>query len=389
MASNQPTPDDVILQTLKVLAEHDGNQTQAAIALGINRATIIRYIQRAKVRGLHLPEGARSAASKAGLTGAATAGWIVKVDTGTGSRESTYWKAPKDTIEQDTFLSQFIEAAESVKPIPAVRPPENTAVDGLALIPTSDVHVGLVVTKDETGHDIFNRQIVDDRFKYLVQNAMQSGPACDTALLISNGDLTHANGPENVTPRSKHTLRVDGTHFQNVLLAAELLFFKVDCALIHHKNVIVEVVGGNHDPETPAPMLIGLSQRYRNEPRVTVNVSQNEWWLRRWGVSLLTGHHGHRLSPKQACAAIPEKFRTEWGESKEAHHFTGHYHGYLMQIINGVFHHQLPAICPLDTFSAYAPYVGPSGMVSMAFDKRAGLYHQHIKSIWTTPMGAQ
>jgi hypothetical protein len=353
----------------------------------MSRGKLQGHIRMARQRGLHLPEGARMAAAKAGVTGAAKAGWIVNVDPETGSRESTYWQAPKDTIEQDEFIGRFIEAAESIRPIPAVRPPSSVKADSMALIPTSDVHVGLVVTKDETGHDVFNREIVRDRFQYLVHDAIASAPPCDTAILVSNGDLTHANGPENVTPRSKHTLRVEGTHFQNILLAAELLFFKVDCALVHHHNVEVEVVGGNHDPETPGPVLIALAQRYRNEPRVTVNVSENEWWVRKWGVSLLTGHHGHRLKPAQACAAIPYKFRDEWGDTKEAHHITGHYHGYVMQMINGIFHHQLPAMCPLDTHAAHSPYIGPSGMVSMAFDKRAGLFHQHIRSIWTTPMG--
>lgn len=52
MALNQPTPDDVILNALEVLNQHDGNQTHAANALGVNRSTIIRYINRAKARGI-------------------------------------------------------------------------------------------------------------------------------------------------------------------------------------------------------------------------------------------------------------------------------------------------------------------------------------------------
>jgi hypothetical protein len=263
-------------------------------------------------------------------------------------------------------------------PAEPVAAPEYTQEDSLGVIPIADAHIGLVVTQDETGHEEYNRSIAASRMKSGIDRAIAALPPCNTVLIGGMGDKTHSNDPSNTTPKSKHVLRTEGTHGSNLLLAAEMAYYAADQALTRHANVRVEEIGGNHDPGTSVPILMALQQRYRNEPRVTVNVSENEWWDFVWGEAFMCGHHGHRRKARDVCHVIPSKFRDQWGGTSEAHYFSGHFHDYKVETIGSVMHHQFPAICPMDTNAAWSPYVSMSAMVALHFDKREGLTGQNI-----------
>lgn len=363
--------DEQLLETIEAVNQ-TGNNKEAAERLGINYRTISDRLRVARERGLYLSQGARNAMANAGLSGIeARGGWIHNYDDEGKKTGTTRWTAPE--VETADFIDRFREMLEGIKPAKPVPVPDVTQADSLVFVPDADVHVGLVVTEDETGHEPYNREIAKQRFMAGTSRCIMSLPPSHTCLIASMGDLTHANDPRNITPRSGHTLRVEGTHHDNLFLSAELLFYKVDLALTRHRNVEVEVIGGNHDPGTPGPILLALQQRYRNDERVKVNVSQNEWWHRNWGEAFMCGQHGHYRNAKAVCATIPAKFRRQWGEASQWHFFSAHYHSYKVSQEGSVLHHQLPAVCALDTHAAWSPYMGNSGMVALQFDKKTGM----------------
>lgn len=364
-------PDSVLIESLEAIEQY-GNVSAAARALNMPRTTLSERRRIAALRGLHLSEGAQRAITGAGLKPAeARGGWIVKVDPETGSRESTRWEAP--AITETDFIERLRNAfddLEPAKPIPAL--PASVESDMLALIPHADVHIGMVASADHVGRD-YNRELAAERFKHGVTRCISAQPPCAEAIILNAGDLLHANDDSDATPRHKHKLKVEGTHHDNLGLAIELTVYAIDMALTRHGKVTYRGIPGNHDPNIPSPLSYALRAYYRNEPRVEIVVSQDEFWQRNWGNVFLSGHHGHGRKPKEVCAEIPGKWPEQWGMATEWHYFSAHRHNYQSVPYGPIRHHQLPCVCSLDPHAASGPYADTAGMMSMTFHKQRGL----------------
>src|SRR5690606_16850115 len=248
--------------------------------------------------------------------------------------------------------------------------PDHVEEDMLAFLPHADLHMGAVATEDQTGGRAYSPDIAIERFKAGVSECVMGIPPCAKALIVDAGDATHANDDTDRTPRSGHKLKVEGSHHQNIGRLIELQAFKIDLALQRHRSVEFFAIPGNHDPNTPTPILYALQQRYRDDPRVKINLSENEFWQQNWGVSFLCGHHGHNRRPKDVCAELPGKYPEQWGKARQWHYYSGHYHNYQSVPYGPVRHHQLPSVCSLDTHAAWGPYQDGSGMLAMTFHRQ-------------------
>jgi hypothetical protein len=369
--ANPGLSDEDMRETVEAVALY-GTVSKASRALGIHRATFDSRYKQALRKGFHLSEGARSAVQSAGLSGGeAKAGWIVNVDPETGSRQSTYWRAPEGDTEN--IIDRLRDAFEDIPPAVPVSPPSDIIADRLAVLPHGDVHIGMVVTADQTGGRSYSRAEAEERFKAGVSQCIASTPPCHTAIIINAGDMLHANDDRDVTPRSGHKLKVEGTHAQNFDLAVMMTAYKIDLALQHYGHVIYRGIPGNHDPNIPYPLSVALRERYRDEPRAEIIVSEDEFWQRNWGDVFLSGHHGHGRNPKDVCQELPGRFSVAWGEAKQWHYFSAHKHNYQLVPRGPVLHHQLPSVCSADTHAAWSPYPDTAGMVALTFDKKTGL----------------
>lgn len=375
MAVRQPT-DEQLLRMLEAFEEtkgkfEHGSNTLTARAIGVDESTIRRWRRYAQQRGLHLSEGAQNAMRNAGLTGSEIrGGWIHNYDDEGKKIGTSRWTAPE--IDTEGLLDRIREAFDGIEPAKPIAPPEDTVSDFLAFIPHADVHIGMVATKDHVGRD-YNRQIAADRFKAGVSYSIAATPPSAQAVILNAGDLLHANDDTDATPRNKHKLKVEGTHHDNFGLSIELTIYAIDLALQRHGKVTYRGIPGNHDPNIPSPLSYALNAYYRNEPRVDVIVSQDEFWHMNWGDVFLCAHHGHGRNPKDVCAEIPGKWPVEWGKAKEWHYFSAHRHSYKTVPYGPVRHHQLPCVCSLDDYAAGGPWPDDAGMMSWAFHKKSGM----------------
>lgn len=373
-----PVSDESLRRAYEAVMEH-GTINAAARALSMDRNTVKRHYRKAQERGFHLSDGARGAVENAGLGGnEARAGWIVRVDPDTGSRESTYWRAPEQA--QEDFIERLRAAFDDLEPARPIPAPKSVTDDLLAFLPHADVHIGMVATADHVGRD-YSRDIAAERFKRGLTACIDAQPPCAEAVILNAGDLLHANDDSDATPRHKHKLKVEGTHHDNFGLAIEMTVYAVDLALQKHGKVTYRGIPGNHDPNIPSPLSYALAAHYRNEPRVNIIVSQDEFWQMNWGGVFLSAHHGHGRNPKDVCSEIPGKWPEEWGKAREWHYFSGHLHNYRSVPYGPVRHHQLPCVCSLDTHAAGGPYSDTSGMMSMTFHRERGMissYHVRL-----------
>lgn len=368
----QPISDEAALERYQAYVEHGNNSVLAGKALGMGNKALMHGYREAVRRGLHLSHGARSAINNAGLSASeAKGGWIHNYDDEGKKTGTTRWTAPELTTEE--YLERLRGAFDTIPPATPVAPPESTEADLLGFFPSADLHLGMAANSDQTGRREYNRQLAAERFKAGVSECLLGVPRCVKALIVDAGDAMHSNDNTDRTPRSGHQLKVEGTHHQNLGLLIELNAFKIDLALQHHGEVEFRAIGGNHDPNIPSPLLYALRERYRLEPRVEIVVSENEFWQMNWGVSFLSGHHGHNRKPQDVCRELPGMYPREWGAAKQWHYFSAHLHNYQSVPYGPVRHHQLPSVCSLDTHAAWGPYPDTAGMLALTFHREHGL----------------
>lgn len=359
------------LKAVRAVEEH-GNISAAARALEMDRTTLRRHYRLGLEDGLQLSEGAQTAIRGAGLSGMeAKRGWRVVADKATGSRDSTYWEAPKESAED---IAERIRAAfESLKPAaPVVRTGAAKREDILAFLPHADWHLGMVVNEQQTGKD-YNRRVAVDTILAGTERCIASQPPCETAIIMNAGDLLHANDDADVTPRNKHKLKVEGTHHQNFETAVETTVGLIDMALSWHGSVEYRAIPGNHDPNIPGPLSVALRAYYRQEPRVKIVVDENKFYQRNFGVNFIAAHHGDGRNPKELAAGLPGRFPEEWGKAKHWHFFTAHCHHHKSDTFGHVRWFQLPSVCSLDTHAADLNYGGNAGLRAITFHKANGL----------------
>lgn len=374
--------DSLLAETYAAYIEHGRNYAAVARVLGVPRSTIQHRVDKAMERGLHLSEGGREAMHLTRLSGVEIAGGYRHVYDDDGKKiETVRWNAPKSEQEMETLLERIRGAFEGIPPAVPVPPPGSIHGDMLAFLPHADIHMGAVATQDQTGGREYNPDVAMERFKAGVSECVMGAPPCAKALIVDAGDASHANDDTDRTPRNKHKLKVEGSHHQNVGRLIELQAYKIDLALQRHGEIEFFAIPGNHDPNTPTPILYALQQRYRNEPRVTVHMSENEFWQMNWGVTFLCGHHGHNRSPKDVCAELPGKYPKQWGAARQWHYFSGHKHSYQSVQYGAVRHHQLPSVCSLDTHAAWGPYQDTAGMMAITFHKQTGLKNINLVGI--------
>lgn len=368
-----PTPplsDELCLEAIRLKVEH-GNNVAAFKATGIPANTLGHRQRIARERGLHLSPGIRGAIQNAAITpGEAQGGWIVNVDPETGSRISTRWKMPEQAGESQ--LEKIKDAFSDIPAAPPIIQSEHSTKGKIGFFPHSDVHIGVDVDEDRAGRD-YTPDIAVERMKDGFSQLHSSIPPCETAIILNNGDLTHANDDRDVTVKSQHRLKVKGSHRSNLRLAVAATVWQIDMALQRSERVIYRPNRGNHDPNTPDTLSIALGLRYANEPRVTIDASEREVWVYQRGLVFLSAWHGDKRKPKDVCADLPGLFPEQFGASRFWYGFTGHYHGPESGVHGSIHWWQLPSVCSPDQHSADANYSDDAAMRAMMFCERGGI----------------
>jgi hypothetical protein len=263
------------------------------------------------------------------------------------------------------------EALEGMEAAPVVQAPEHTESDLLTLYPITDVHLGMQAWKRETGED-YSTTIAADRLKAWIGKAIAASPASHTAIILDNGDLTHADDTQNVTPTSKHALDVDTRHFKTMDVAVEALAFTVTAALEKHQRVIVRILPGNHNRESYIVCLFALAERFRDNPRVTVQKEPGEFFCYAFGKVLIAAHHGDKAKADRMVHFLADEYAELWGRTRHRYLFTGHLHHHKSQDIGGVQWEQLRAVTARDAYAMSHAYTARAQLQGITYHRQTG-----------------
>ncbi len=262
-------------------------------------------------------------------------------------------------------------ALEGLEPAEPVVAPKHHDSDLLTVYPLADAHIGAMSWGRETGED-YDTAIAVKRIRDWVGRAVDASPASSEAVILDVGDLTHADDQTNQTPRSKHVLDVDTRHFRTLEVTIAALAYSVEYALRKHAKVTVRILPGNHNATAYLAVLFALAERYRNEPRVTVQKVPGEFFVMRFGECLLAAHHGHGGKPERMVFFLADGYAQDWGQTRHRFLWTGHLHHHKSADIGGVTWEQLRAVTARDAYAVANAFTARAQLQAITLHKTKG-----------------
>jgi hypothetical protein len=235
----------------------------------------------------------------------------------------------------------------------------------------ADAHIGMMAWGKETGED-YDTGLAAARITDWVGRCVAASPASGTAVILDVGDLMHADDQTNQTPRSRHVLDVDTRHYRTLEVTIAALVTTVEIALRRHLEVIVRILPGNHNPHSYMAVMFALAERYREEPRVTIQKVPGEFFMIEFGKVMIAAHHGDKSKADRIVHYIADQYREAWGRTNYCYLFTGHLHHHKSQDIGGVVWEQLRALTAKDAYAASHAYVARAQMQAITLHRERG-----------------
>ncbi len=344
------------LAYLDAVDEH-GSARAAATHLGVHHSNISRTLQRLRVKVADRrtephrdPEKVAPGFRNKGFStqrriwDGASKKWIVQ-----------WQKTERDNSERLLELHEMFRDLPAIEPVPEVQAPETACEDDLAAVfLLGDPHFGMIADPDVTRGEKYDLMEAHDVHVRSVQSLVSKSPRAATGVLISCGDTGHTDNGLNKTRKSGHALDVTGPFSKIARQTVESFSTMVDLMLRKFERVIVHLSRGNHDPDFAIWLGLCLEQRYRLNPRVSVDVEESKFWYWRHGRVLIGVTHGDTVPHKgptlseimaHDCAAL-------WGKVEWRHWYVGHVHHRELQERIGVTVETMQTLAPGDSHSA-------------------------------------
>lgn len=367
-----PTPplsDEILQATVDAWRANDCRADKAAASLGLNPRTFDSRLKNAKLRGLHLSEGARGVIASAKLAPMeARGGWLHSYDDDGKKIGATRW-APQDGVTEDDLIARMVEAFSAIAPVPPIPAPEAVITTRLATYKLFDWHLGQHSWGRETGGQDYDLALADSDMRAALTELMLDTPSTEKAIIIFGGDNLHVDDSRAETPAHRHKLDADGRYQKIVDTAVDAIAFACESLLTKHRDVTLVIHRGNHDPHAHIALRTGLRQRYRENPRITIwNEPFDIFWFRFGSVGIFS-NHGDRSKPETLALEIADKCPF-YSEVRHRYLYTGHRHRESVQQLPGMLHEGLGPVAPADAYGAR--FSGRRTMYSTTFDIERG-----------------
>lgn len=246
------------------------------------------------------------------------------------------------------------DALPRADPVPA---PHGLNEKLLCQYTVTDLHLGLLSWKDETGAD-YDLKIAEELILKWFRAAIDGSPHAKYAVLVQLGDFMHYDSMESKTPASGHILDSD-SRFQKIARAAVRIVRTIIRMLLEkHEFVKVIMADANHDPVSATLMREWMSAHYDDEPRVSVDTSASTYYYHEFGKVSLFYHHGHRRNVKDVDSVFASKFREIYGRTRFSYAHVGHFHSDELKSTN------LMKVERHETLAAPSSYEASGGYLS-------------------------
>lgn len=253
-----------------------------------------------------------------------------------------------------------------------IKAPRNTYSQLCNLYTFTDYHMGMLAWDKQSGSD-WNIEIAKNLLVKVFEEMMAASPEAESCVLNNLGDFLHYDGLLPVTPSHGHILDADGSYSQMVAATIHVIRTLIDMALHKHKKVYVVMAEGNHDLSSSVWLRHMLKYMYLNEPRLTVNNSEEPYYVYQHGNTMLGFHHGHKKKFGEGLGLLfAAKYPAIWGSTTKRYIHTGHYHHEKVQELSGVKLIQHPTLASADAYAARGGWLSERQASSITYHSKYG-----------------
>ena len=296
-----------------------------------------------------------------------------------GKVAAQWVKTAHDTEAFRHSIEEFANAlGENIERAPVVAPPEGQNDSHLLTVyPMGDPHIGMYAWHEEAGED-FDLNIASNDLYSAMSILNTAVPPTETALILNLGDFFHTDTIDNKTRRSGHNLDVDTRWPRVMQVGARLMMDAVKLALTRHQNVIVKNLIGNHDDQSSIALGLILDAYYRDEPRVTVDLSPAIFWYYMFGNTLIGATHGNTIKLPDLASIMAADRAVDWGQSQYRYWYTGHIHTKtVLELAGGVIVESFRTLAAKDAWTAGQGYRSGRDMNAIILHKDYGEIARH------------
>ena len=289
----------------------------------------------------------------------------------------------KTALDQEAWqehLTEFIAGLTEEMSPAEVSPggaEKETDDDLLNVVVVGDLHLGMLSWGSETGED-FDLDLAIRQVTMAYEEVVRVLPPAGRLVILTIGDLLHADNLVPVTPAHKHVLDVDSRYPKVLNAAGTLLSHFVQRALVEYEHVELRVVPGNHDPASSVALQLICEAYWRNEPRVLVDTRPVPLWWTEHGKCLIGAVHGDKMKPDQLGMVLASDAREAWGRTVHRQLFTGHVHTFhSREVAGGVMVDTVRATCPRDAYAAHGGWRSRRDLKAWTFHVERGEIARH------------
>lgn len=368
----------VQLEYMRAVNFH-GSGGKAAKALGMTKTTVNDALYRLRQRAVkhgYSPEHDMTHTVPDGMA-------VQRISTNYGEhgevKQQWVISSPDKARQEEMFRNFVATLCDEIRPakrLPAGRRKSDEVDENLMCVfPLGDPHFGMLAWWQDAGED-FDLKIAEQLTCAAVDRLVAVAPGAGTALLLNLGDQSHADNQKNVT-NSGHQLDVDGrwTKVQQVGLYA--MIHAVWRLLEKFPKVIFRINRGNHDGHSAYALAMMMSCYFRNEPRVTIDLSPAAVWYYQFGKNLIGSTHGDTIKgpamPGVMAADVPEM----WGNTKHRTWFVGHVHHQDLKEYAGCVVEYFRTLAARDAWHAGQGYRAGRDMRCIVLHREHGEIERH------------
>lgn len=340
-----------------------GSNVKYAKEIGTTEGSIRRWIKHCESlvdTGISIPDGFK------------VKGTSFLHDPKTGEKKLEWVKTTEDTHRKYELMQ---EAADALKEdIPREKPNRSTPIKNdnlLSCYVLTDYHLGMLSWGGETGDD-WNTDLATQMLINWFSEAIKSAPNSGTAVLAQLGDFLHYDSLNAVTPASGHVLDADARYPQIVRAAIRSIRVIVQMLLEKHNAVHIIMAEGNHDEASSVWLRELFYEKYADEPRVTVDDTNNPYYAYEFGKTSLFFHHGHKRNVNNSSSVFAGMYREIFGRTEYSYAHLGHKHHVDVKEDNLMIVEQHPTLAAKDAYAVRGGWLSKRGASVITYHQNHG-----------------
>lgn len=223
--------------------------------------------------------------------------------------------------------------------------------------PIMDVHLGKLAWHEETGQDYdlstakhLYEQITED----ILDRVSSRYNTVGKVLFPVGQDMFHTDNERSTTTKGTQ-LTVDSRWQKMFRRGCELNVWAVEKLKRHTNDIVISYVKSNHDAKMSYMLVLFLSAWFRDDPKVTINISPYPRKYYQWGRCMIG--YLHKMAKKRIDKIMQSEAPKIWGDTRFRELHIGHQHIEGLQEYTGFKIRNISSITATDDWHCDKGYV--------------------------------